>query len=66
MDLSTIKNKLNTGKYEHPWKYVDDVWLMFENAWLYNKKTSKVYKNCTKVYINKVVNLIYLYKINLF
>ena len=49
MDLSTIKNKLDKGIYEHPWKYVDDVWLMFENAWLYNKKTSKVYKNCTKV-----------------
>ena len=28
---------------------VDDVWLMFENAWIYNRKTSRVYKYCTKV-----------------
>lgn len=49
MDLSTIKMKLETGKYSDPWEYVDDVWLMFENAWLYNRKTSKVYRYCTKV-----------------
>lgn len=49
MDLSTIRNKLDTGKYSDPWEYVDDVWLMFENAWLYNRKTSKVYRYCTKV-----------------
>ena len=24
---------------------------MFDNAWLYNKKTSRVYKFCTKVRI---------------
>ena len=23
--------------------------LMFDNAWLYNKKTSRVYKYCTKL-----------------
>ena len=23
--------------------------LMFENAWFYNKKTSRVYKYCTKL-----------------
>lgn len=49
MDLSTIKKKLDIGKYTDPWEYVDDVWLMFDNAWLYNKKTSRVYKYCTKV-----------------
>lgn len=49
MDLSTIKKKLDTGQYTDPWQYVDDVWLMFENAWLYNRKTSKVYKYCTKL-----------------
>lgn len=49
MDLSTIKNKLDTGQYPDPWRFVDDVWLMFDNAWLYNKKSSRVYKNCTKV-----------------
>ena len=49
MDLSTIKRKLDTGQYMDPWQYVDDVWLMFDNAWLYNRKTSKVYKYCSKV-----------------
>lgn len=33
MDLSTIKRKLDTGQYQDPWQYVDDVWLMFDNAW---------------------------------
>ena len=49
MDLSTIKMNLNSGKYSDPWEYVDDVWLMFDNAWLYNRKTSRVYRYCTKV-----------------
>lgn len=49
MDLSTVKRKLDTGLYSDPWQYVDDVWLMFENAWLYNRKASKVYRYCTKV-----------------
>lgn len=49
MDLSTIKKKLDTEKYSDPWEYVDDVWMMFDNAWLYNRKTSRVYRYCTKV-----------------
>lgn len=49
MDLGTIQNRLNSGKYSDPWEYVDDVWLMFDNAWLYNRKTSRVYRYCTKV-----------------
>lgn len=49
MDLSTIKRKLDTGQYSDPWEYVDDVWMMFDNAWLYNRKTSRVYRYCTKV-----------------
>ncbi|CAG0891726.1 unnamed protein product [Darwinula stevensoni] len=49
MDLSTIKRKLDTGQYTDPWQYVDDVWLMLDNAWLYNRKTSRVYKYCTKL-----------------
>lgn len=49
MDLSTIKRKLDIGQYVDPWEYVDDVWLMFDNAWLYNRKTSRVYRYCTKV-----------------
>lgn len=49
MDLSTIKKKLDMGQYSDPWQYVEDVWLMFDNAWLYNRKTSRVYRYCTKV-----------------
>uniref|UniRef100_A0A3Q1BGG7 histone acetyltransferase n=1 Tax=Amphiprion ocellaris TaxID=80972 RepID=A0A3Q1BGG7_AMPOC len=49
IDLSTIKRKLDTGQYQEPWQYVDDVWLMFNNAWLYNRKTSRVYKYCSKL-----------------
>lgn len=50
MDLSTIYKKLcEDFKYSNPQEFVDDMWLMFNNAWLYNKKTSKVYKNCTKL-----------------
>lgn len=49
MDLSTIKRRLDTGYYTDPWAYVDDVWLMFDNAWIYNKRTSRVYRYCTKV-----------------
>ncbi|XP_068086024.1 LOW QUALITY PROTEIN: histone acetyltransferase p300-like [Anabrus simplex] len=49
MDLSTVKRKLDTGQYTDPWEYVEDVWLMFDNAWLYNRKTSRVYRYCTKL-----------------
>uniref|UniRef100_A0A8C1Q9J3 histone acetyltransferase n=1 Tax=Cyprinus carpio TaxID=7962 RepID=A0A8C1Q9J3_CYPCA len=49
IDLSTIKRKLDTGQYQEPWQYVDDMWLMFNNAWLYNRKTSRVYKYCSKL-----------------
>lgn len=53
MDLSTIKKKLDDGAYKEPWEFVDDVWLMFENAWTYNKKQSRVFKFCSKV--NKIL-----------
>ena len=49
MDMSLLRNKLVSGVYKDPWEYVNDVWLMFDNAWLYNKKQSKVYKDCMKV-----------------
>lgn len=49
IDLSVIKEKLDEGRYADPWEFVDDMWLMFNNAWLYNRKTSRVYKYCTKV-----------------
>jgi len=49
MDLSTIRDKLNLGTYSDPWECINDIQLMFDNAWLYNRKTSKVYKYCSKV-----------------
>ena len=47
MDLSTIKSKLEGGEYTDPWGFIDDMWLMFENAWLFNRKNTRVYKMCT-------------------
>lgn len=64
MDLGTVKQNLINGKYNDPWEYVDDVWLMFDNAWLYNRKTSRVYRYCTKVNY-KSFNLINISLINL-
>ena len=49
MDMSSIRRKLDTGVYQDPWEFVNDVFLMFENAWVYNRKTSRVYRYCTKV-----------------
>ncbi|KAM7538202.1 hypothetical protein Aperf_G00000064900 [Anoplocephala perfoliata] len=49
MDLSTIRNNLEDGVYKDPWEVLNDFRLMFNNAWLYNKKNSKVYKMCTKL-----------------
>ena len=49
MDMSCIKRKLDTGAYTDPWEFVNDVFLMFENAWVYNRKTSRVYRYCSKV-----------------
>lgn len=30
-------------------QFCHDMRLMFDNAWLYNRKTSKVYRYCTKL-----------------
>jgi len=49
MDISTMQNKLLRGEYKNPLEFCDDAWLMFNNAWLYNKKTTRVYKMCTKL-----------------
>ncbi|EDV20569.1 uncharacterized protein TRIADDRAFT_60973 [Trichoplax adhaerens] len=49
MDLSTISRRLHQGMYKSPWGFCDDMWLMFENAWLYNKKNTRVHKQCTKL-----------------
>lgn len=49
MDLSTIKRKLDELEYDTPWDLIDDMWLMFQNAWTYNKKTSKIFKMCSRL-----------------
>ena len=49
MDLKTIRHKLDTGAYTDPWGVVSDMWLMFENAWLYNRRNSRVYRMCSKL-----------------
>lgn len=49
MDLTTIRNNLEDGVYKEPWDVLDHFRLIFNNAWRYNRKTSKVYKMCTKV-----------------
>ncbi|CAF3311699.1 unnamed protein product [Rotaria socialis] len=49
MDIATMHNKLLHGEYKNPLQFCDDAWLMFNNAWLYNKKTTRVYKMCTKL-----------------
>ncbi|CAI8019599.1 Protein cbp-1 [Geodia barretti] len=49
MDLRTIRNKLEEGHYSNPWEFCSDMRLMFDNAWIYNKKTSRVYKYCTRL-----------------
>ncbi|OAF69758.1 hypothetical protein A3Q56_02475 [Intoshia linei] len=49
MDLSTIKTRLDQGSYTDPWMFIQDVWQMFENAWIYNKKSSHIHKKSTKL-----------------
>lgn len=49
MDISTIQKKLNDGEYETPLKFSEDAWLMFNNAWTYNRKTTRIFKMCTKL-----------------
>ena len=49
MDLSKVRRKLEVGSYQDPWQFISDVYLMLENAWLYNKKNSRVYKYTSRV-----------------
>ncbi|KAI6648030.1 CREB-binding protein isoform X2 [Oopsacas minuta] len=49
MDLSTINQRLANGDYQCPWQFIDDIWLMFNNAWLFNRRNTRVYKSCTKL-----------------
>lgn len=43
MDLGTIKQRLTVGYYDEPWRFVDDVRLVFDNAKKFNKKNTVVY-----------------------
>uniref|UniRef100_A0A914I5F8 histone acetyltransferase n=1 Tax=Globodera rostochiensis TaxID=31243 RepID=A0A914I5F8_GLORO len=49
MDLQTIRANLDQGKYKNPLEFCDHMWLMFENAWLYNRKNTKIHKWCTQL-----------------
>ncbi|CAL8100581.1 unnamed protein product [Orchesella dallaii] len=44
MDLSTVSNKLETGTYTEPWEFIDDIWLMLDNAKRFNRKGTNVYR----------------------
>lgn len=49
MDLKTIREKLGRNEYIDPWAVCDDVRLMVDNACIFNKKGSRVYKAALKV-----------------
>lgn len=44
MDLSTIKQNLDTNKYKTPEQFKDDIMLMLNNCYTYNEEGSHVYK----------------------
>lgn len=43
MDLSTVRSKLEAGKYKRPLDGISDVRLIFLNAMTYNRPGSKIY-----------------------
>lgn len=49
MDFSTMFKKLEENQYATPFQFWEDMWLIFNNAWTYNKKSQKVYKAGLKV-----------------
>jgi hypothetical protein len=49
MDFSTIFKKFDENQYSTPFQFCEDIWLVFNNTWLFNKKTQKVYKAGLKV-----------------
>ena len=49
MDFSTIFKKLNENQYLTPFQFCEDIWLVFNNAWTFNKKSRNVYKATVKV-----------------
>ncbi|VDM55657.1 unnamed protein product [Angiostrongylus costaricensis] len=44
--------KLGNELYKNASEFCDDMWLMVDNASIYNAKKSKVYEDCTKVNIS--------------
>lgn len=49
MDFSTIFKKLDENQYLTPFQFCEDIWLVFNNTWLFNKKSQRVYKAGVKV-----------------
>ena len=49
MDFSTIFKKLDENQYKTPFQFCEDIWLVFNNTWLFNKKSQRVYKAGVKV-----------------
>ncbi|CAF1106206.1 unnamed protein product [Rotaria sordida] len=49
MDFSTIFKKLNENQYATPFQFCEDIWLVFNNAWTFNKKSHRVYKAGVKL-----------------
>jgi hypothetical protein len=64
MDFSTIFKKLDEGQYTTPYQFYEDMWLVFENTWLFNKKTQKVYKAGLKV--NQSISFSSEYQMNFY
>lgn len=47
IDLIVVRTRLSSGYYNSdPWLFVNDVWLIFDYARMYNSPSSKVYKCC--------------------
>ena len=49
MDFSTVVKKLEENQYATPFQFCEDIWLVFNNAWTFNKKSQRVYKAGLKV-----------------
>lgn len=47
MNLIDVETKLKENQYSEPWLFLKDMWMIFENAWMYNRESSKVYKCCS-------------------
>lgn len=49
MNLIDVETRLKENQYSEPWLFLKDIWMIFENAWMYNRESSKVYKCCSIV-----------------